>query len=156
MIKRLVLMSMFMVTKGYSQQHVAVDITSLKSLYTSPSDTLYMVHFFATWCKPCIKELPKLLALDSQNSKINHKLILVCLEDEKTSSDAMEKLALQLRIKHTIYLLNPKNVNQWINDIDPRWSGSLPMTLLKKRHKRICIERDLTQKDIHSIINSKK
>ncbi len=43
-----------------------------------PADTTYVVNFWATWCKPCVQELPAFDSLTTENKKL--KVLLVCLD----------------------------------------------------------------------------
>src|SRR5690606_4517140 len=49
-------------------------------LWETPSDTTYVVNFWATWCGPCIKELPHFEKLRSEYANQNVKVILVSLD----------------------------------------------------------------------------
>ena len=46
-------------------------------------DTVYVINFWATWCAPCVKELPYFEALLEKNSEKPFKQILVSLDDDK-------------------------------------------------------------------------
>ena len=62
----------------------------LKPLLHRDSDTTYLVNFWATWCAPCVQELPYFLELDSINRDQPFKLILVSLDFKKDYSRKLE------------------------------------------------------------------
>src|SRR4051812_45166843 len=64
---------------SYSQVKV-IRYNDLKKIQNRQDDTTYVVNFWATWCKPCVQELPYLDALTSQYSDQKIKVLLVCLD----------------------------------------------------------------------------
>jgi len=70
-----------------SAQHIQViKFNELKQRVFNQSDTTYVVNFFASWCAPCLKEIPAFLQLidSTQNSKT--KVLLVSV-DFKTNAE---------------------------------------------------------------------
>lgn len=99
------------------------DILSLKD-----GEELYVVNFWATWCGPCVKELPYFNALEKELAgKV--KFLYVSLDFTKS----IEKKLLPFMDKEEIgqvVFLDQKKVNEWLPKIDENWSGAIPATLI--------------------------
>lgn len=114
----------------------------------SNNDTTYIVNFWATWCKPCIEELP---AFDSLYQVIKDKKIKVVLvsldfiDDLKTKVNPFLK---KNKIKSNCVLLDEVNGNNFINKISKNWSGAIPATLFKNQSHLILIENKLNLKEL--------
>jgi thiol-disulfide isomerase/thioredoxin len=103
-----------------------------------------VVNFFASWCAPCLKEIPAFLQLidSSQNSKT--KVLLVSVDFKIDAEKNLEPI-INKYLLPPIYLLDEPNGNVWINEIDNNWSGAIPATLIvKKNRKRRFIVTSLT------------
>ena len=114
-------------------------------------DTTYVVNFWATWCKPCIQELPAFDSLDVLSKGSATKIILVSLdfkEDAKKTSDFLTRRS----INAECVLLDEVNGNDFINKIDPKWSGAIPATLLKKSSTQIFLEKKLNLAELKKSI----
>jgi thiol-disulfide isomerase/thioredoxin len=57
-----------------------VKIEDLKKVYVRPVDTTYVVNFFATWCGPCMMEMPVLNNFYKTHKNTNIQLIFVSLD----------------------------------------------------------------------------
>lgn len=119
-----------------SAQHIQViKFNELKQRVFNQSDTTYVVNFFASWCAPCLKEIPAFLQLiDSlQNSKT--KVLLVSVDFKTDAEKNLEPIINKYQLP-PIYLLDEPNGNIWINEIDNNWSGAIPATLIVKKNKK--------------------
>ena len=57
-----------------------VKIDDLKKVYTKPNDTTYIINFFATWCGPCMQEIPILNKFYEEHKNTATQLIFVSLD----------------------------------------------------------------------------
>jgi len=116
-----------------SQNIQIVKFDALKQHIYNNSDTVYIVNFFASWCKPCIQEMPELLSFAKgiKNSKI--KLVFVSVDFKKDQEKLLQ--IVQKNNLQNVYLLDESNVNNWINKVDKQWSGAIPATLIIKKGK---------------------
>ena len=60
-----------------------VDMDQLQKGVNRNNDTLYVVNFWATWCKPCVNEMPFFLASDAKFRTHPVKVLFVSLNSPK-------------------------------------------------------------------------
>jgi len=110
-----------------------------------------LVNFWATWCKPCIKELPYFEALSADMQKKNLKVLLVSLDMDKTRA---EKYAQKKQLQSEVLYLDEVDFNAWIGKISPDWSGAIPATLMvSPAGKRAFHEGSFTQDELFETVN---
>jgi thiol-disulfide isomerase/thioredoxin len=119
----------------------------LKPLLHNDNDTTYVVNFWATWCAPCVKELPYFVALDSIYLKGPFKLILVSLDFKKDYLSKLQPFVTNRNLEPFVLVLEDSRANYWIEDIDPSWSGAIPATLVYRGSKRTFYERSFHHVD---------
>ncbi|MFY7734298.1 MAG: TlpA family protein disulfide reductase [Bacteroidia bacterium] len=127
---------LFIIAINCNGQHIQViKFNELKQRVFNQSDTTYVLNFFASWCAPCLKEIPAFLQLidSSQNSKT--KVLLVSVDFKTNAEKNLEPIINKYQLP-PIYLLDEPNGNIWINEIDNNWSGAIPATLVVKKNKK--------------------
>ncbi len=117
-------------------------------------DTLYVVNFWATWCAPCVQELPEFAALEEKYKSLPVKTLLVSLDFKET----LPKIPLFIKRKKLtpeVAWLNETNANKFIPKIDDRWQGSIPATLIiSSRHSyKNFFEGVITAKQLSLLID---
>ena len=126
-------------SKDLTQEIKVVQYEQLKQVFTQNDDILYVINFWATWCAPCVGELPDFMEVNSkmkENSK--YKMILVSLDDAEKLDDTVKKMAKDLNLNVEQYLLDDvKRMNEWIPAINSDWSGTIPATLFIKNGKTL-------------------
>lgn len=132
-----------------------VEFDELISLMASDSGNgkIEVINFWATWCKPCITEIPYFQAVHNADDRVHVTLVSLDFADEFQTKVVpfVEKNGLTA----DILLLNDLDYNSWIDKVDPSWSGAIPATLVinHKNGKRKFIERELEEGEIESIID---
>lgn len=105
------------------------------------NDTTYIINFWATWCGPCVKELPYFEKLNDVYRSQKLKVVLVSLDFEKhIDRKLLPFLNKKNILSDVVVLLDPKE-SKWIDKVDPSWSGAIPITIIKKKNERKFYER---------------
>ncbi len=141
------------ITIGFSQNPRVVKISEIESLIVTKSDKIQVINFWATWCAPCVKEMPILEKANLENGNI--KVTLVSLDlDIDPSPEKVFKFVERKKITSRVLILDEHDPNSWIDKIDNQWSGALPATLLvnTKTGNRKFIERELREGELDDLI----
>ncbi len=96
------------------------------------NDTIYVINFWATWCKPCIEEMPYFEQLHDIKLDSPIKVVLVSLDFEDNLTSKVIPFVTKNNIKSEVLLMGNTKYQTWIDLINPDWSGSIPATLLRK------------------------
>ncbi len=101
-----------------------------------------VVNFWATWCAPCVKELPYFEQLNKENKSV--KVITVSLDFEKDFDTKLKTFLNKKKYTFITTFLAAKDYNNWISKVDDDWSGSIPATLIINGDKKIFVEKDFS------------
>jgi thiol-disulfide isomerase/thioredoxin len=132
-----------------------VNFDQLEPYLHKTNDTIYLVNFWATWCAPCIKELPAIEAAVKKYSGKKFKVLLVSLDFPRELSSRLMPFVQSNHITSGVFLLNDPDQNRWIDKVDAKWSGEIPFTLLYGRNFRESYPHAFTFEELDSIINLK-
>jgi len=125
----------------------------LKDLSFKVNDTLYVVNFWATWCKPCIEEMPHFIQL-AENLKDQPVRFFLVSMDFKSQEEKLREFVLKKEIPLPVYQLIPENINHFINQIDPDWSGAIPATAYYRNAQKVYFyEGEYTFETLSSTLN---
>lgn len=130
-----------LISNSILAQKVAVydNYASLQKEILSDKNTIYVVNFWATWCAPCVKELPHFEQLNAEKNNI--KVVLISLDFKNTLESKLKPFIEKKSIKSEVVLLTDKDYNTWLPMVDKDWSGSIPATLIVKNGKRFFVEK---------------
>jgi thiol-disulfide isomerase/thioredoxin len=141
-----------------SQGERKISKAELTSILKNPSDKLHVINFWATWCAPCVAELPEFQKTvnEADGSKVD--FLFVSLD---FPSDADRKLMPFLKKNNytfNVVLMTETDYNSWIDDVDPGWQGNIPATLFFNHSRKIRhfiaepIDKNMLTKTIHSLL----
>lgn len=128
--------------KDVAQPNASVpiyDYEGLKHLLQKNNDTTYVINLWATWCKPCVKELPYFEEIHEVYKKEKLKVILVSLDFKNQIEKKLIPFIQKNNLKPTVVVLTDPDSN--IDNIDTEWSGSIPATIVYRQDKRAFYEK---------------
>jgi len=134
--------------KGYNQNVKLLNIDQLNERIKNGKDSTFVVNFWATWCAPCIKELPHFEKLSAEHKSEKLAVLLISLDFKSKLESNVIPFAKRKNLKNEVFLLNESDPQQFIDRIDPSWSGSIPATLFIKNEKRKFIESEFTYEQL--------
>lgn len=124
-----------------------------KLLQPKNNDTTYVINFWATWCKPCVAELPYITDLEKKFADKKIKVYIVSL-DFKKYHDKMLAFLKKKGITTSAVLLSDPDANAWINKVDERWSGSIPATVIFNNTKHSFYEKEFHEAELYKIVET--
>jgi thiol-disulfide isomerase/thioredoxin len=102
---------------------------------TATNDTTYVVNFWATWCAPCIKELPDFEKVNTNYAGKKVKVILVSMDFPEDYDTKLIPFIKKKNVLSEVVMLNETKPDIFINKINPKWQGSIPATMIINKSK---------------------
>ncbi len=134
-----------------SKKVVSLNFEELERQYLQKkNDSIYVINFWATWCKPCIKELPAFERLASDYSDKKVKLLLVSLDFPDKLESQVIPFIKKNNIQSEVVLLDDSDANSWIPKVSPQWSGAIPATVIYKKDIRKFYEQSFTFEELET------
>lgn len=138
----------------FAQNVEVVSFSELERRLDTRNDTTYVVNFWATWCSPCVEELPLFERLKSEHAGSKLRVILVSLDFKSHIDKKVVPFVKQHRLQSDVWLLDEQDANSYIDKISPRWSGAIPATLIYNgaRQVRLFFEKQFQDSELESIV----
>lgn len=124
--------------------------------YAATNDSVLVINFWATFCAPCIAELPYFHSITNKYKKENVKLLLVSLDFEEYYPKRIRDFAIKRKYTAEIVWLDEEKPDEFCPRIDPKWTGSMPATLFinKKNGYRKFVEGEMKPEDLEKEIKA--
>jgi thiol-disulfide isomerase/thioredoxin len=120
-----------------AQDFVIYDnIEQLQARIDRAGDTTLVLNFWATWCKPCVEELPCFDELRSYYGTQNVQVVLISLDFKSQLQKKFVPFLKAQQLTSEVALMADQDLNTWIPLIYEEWDGAIPATLVIKGKKR--------------------
>ena len=149
-----IITSIVLVNKIFVQPDISINQVEVINLEGESEDlTNYLgkplvINYWATWCKPCVEELPYFEELNKYAFGKPMKVVLVSLDFKKQLDTKLITFMNEFQIQSDLVVLNDPDSNRWISEVDENWSGAIPVTLVYNAKHRLFLEmtfEDFTQ-----------
>jgi thiol-disulfide isomerase/thioredoxin len=97
----------------------------LATVLKSNSARVIMTHYFATWCKPCMEELP---VFDSLNQLNKENVLIQFVSLDLKNNRHLKKKIQRLNLPGNCFYLEPNA--SMMKDSSFYWDGTLPFTVM--------------------------
>lgn len=127
-----------------------ISFEEFEAMTLEPSSKLRVYNFWATWCAPCVKEMPYFDQAAANNPDL--ELVFISMDDGR-NPDRVTNFIQKRKVKAPVFLLDDVDYNRWIDKVDPSWSGAIPATLfIKSSGERYFHEGELEEEELNTII----
>jgi len=118
------------------------------------SDKLRIYNFWATWCKPCILEMPFFEEIaESKKDRVELNFMSVDYADQVESK--VKPFLRKKNIKSRVMVIDDLDYNSWIDKVDPQWSGAIPATvIITPDGRRLFYEKEFKKEELQKLIDS--
>jgi len=157
----LIVLFFFFGISMHSQEVKAVKVTEL-SKTISESKTPLIVNFWATFCVPCIQEIPYFQEMVREYKSKNVSLLFVSLDLKEAYPTKVNAMAKRLNLTYPVVWLNETNADYFCPKIDTSWSGGMPSSLFVNNatgyHKFFedQLSKEKLEKEIQEMIKPKQ
>lgn len=144
---------LFSAYASFGQPKDLVKLDQFQKALGDEKERVQVINFWATWCAPCLKELPLFEKLNEERKDVKVRLVSLDM-DLDPNPDKVRNFVNRKKLKSEVMILNEKDPNSWIDKIDKRWSGALPATLVvnNRNGKRKFVEGELKAGDLEKLI----
>lgn len=145
-MKNLLYIAFILTGMQLSAQQVSYKtFAEVDSFLHGTQDTTYVINLWATWCKPCVAELPYFGQADSIFEGKAVRIILLSLDAQNRWESALIPFLDTHDLQAEVWAMYAERPADWIDRIAPEWSGAIPGTLIfnPARSKRIFIENEI-------------
>ncbi|EOR93645.1 Redoxin domain protein [Arcticibacter svalbardensis MN12-7] len=133
-----------------------VKLLSLNDLDTrlaQGKDTTYVINFWATWCAPCVAELPHFEKLQQENKTSPLKVILISVDSKSKILTLVDPFIKKQQLKSEVYVFEEPDQQVYIDHINKNWTGSIPATLVVNTARATChfYEKEFEYEELRKI-----
>jgi thiol-disulfide isomerase/thioredoxin len=140
---------------SYKHQPRVLSFNDLEPHLYLSNDTTYLVNFWASWCTPCVDELPAFEKIEEEYKSKKVKVLLVSLDFPNQVESRLVPFIEKYQINSEVLVLNDPDANKWIDKVDKKWSGALPATLIYNSKTRDFREGSFTYEELKIIVEQK-
>jgi len=115
-----------------AQEVRLMNLATLEERLEAGGDTIFVLNFWATWCVPCVEEIPHFLVFSNKEHAVPKKLLFISLDSPSKVDSLVTPFVRKNQMlgkTSEVYVLNEKNQQKYIERIDASWSGAIPASL---------------------------
>ncbi|MGB7582508.1 MAG: redoxin domain-containing protein [Sedimentisphaerales bacterium] len=118
----------------WAKEAVEVNLTDangVREIMKNNSGKLRLVNIWATWCGPCVIEMPELVNINRMYRGRAFEMVTIG-GDMPSKKDDVIKFLKDKQVSCTNYLFNSDDRTELSGVIDKKWEGGIPYTVIIK------------------------
>lgn len=131
------LVVIFFTGTAFSQQLVSMSFTQFQDEIGKHSDKTLIINFWATWCRPCVEELPAFEKVNAEYASKGVEVWLINLDFNSAVETSVKPFMEKRGIKSRVIHITDTDPNEWVDKVDKNWGGNIPATLIYSMGKRV-------------------
>lgn len=154
-MKKVLPILLFFASIGLSAQDIPFIKGEQISIWkNADTDTVFVLNFWATWCAPCVEELPVFEKLNKNYADKKVKIVLVSTDFKKQVESKVKPFVKEKGLEGLAVFMDESNPNKWIDSVDTSWSGAIPATLVWSKRKGVSqfFEKKLTYEELEAAV----
>ncbi len=153
-----ILLALIFSVMGITAQAQEIKVWKLADLERAiaQSNKPTVLNFWATFCQPCLKEIPYFQELVKKYEKQGVQLILVSVDGKEEYPKKIQAIAKRFKFTAPIVFLNESNADLFCPAVDPKWSGAIPASLFinNKKGYRQFFEDELSKQAFEAAVKA--
>ncbi|MFY0607519.1 MAG: redoxin domain-containing protein [Cyclobacteriaceae bacterium] len=144
-------LALFIGHGAMSQSVTPIGLKELENEMSQTSDELRVYNFWASWCGPCIQEMPH---FDELSKDTNVTLVSLDFEEDlQKAANILNKKKISL----SSYLLTEQDMDKYIAVLGESWSGAIPATvIISASGQRFFYEGSFDKEELFDLVSSMK
>lgn len=132
-----------------------IKVPDLEKILASPGNKLYVLNLWATWCPPCVKELPAFEKTAAHYDQDKVQFIMVSLDFPSQIDKQLMPFLRKNNLSLDVSVMMDIDYDSWISKIDPSWQGNIPATLFfnNSRKTRYFHTGELNESELKTLID---
>lgn len=122
--------SSFEIDEDTSKLASMTNFQDFEQLLATEKGKVVLVNIWATWCKPCVHEMPFLEKLHQNYQDKGVKIVTLSIDDVAKADSLVVPFWEEMNFSMDNYLVTAEDTGAFINKIDPLWIGLLPTTFI--------------------------
>jgi thiol-disulfide isomerase/thioredoxin len=155
-MRKLILLACFtwLASNAQAQAVTVLKYEALADTIARHPHKLLLVNYWATWCKPCVKELPYFVKIANAYASQGLGVCFVSLDDAEGIEFTVKPFLQRRPLTGTVLLLDEVDGNRWIGRMNPDWSGAIPATFIYGPGGTLLFfrEGELTEADLETTL----
>ncbi len=129
-----------------------MDFDAFYPMLSKENDTIYVINFWATWCAPCVREIPAFEQLYASYKDQLVQVVLVSLDNPDHLESRVLPFLERMDVQSRVILLDDPRSSRWIPRVSEEWTGAIPATIVQARNHHAFYEREFKFEELEEII----
>ncbi len=129
-----------------------MDFDTFAPWLSKDNDTIYVINFWATWCAPCVREIPAFEELYHTYKDQLVQVMLISLDNPNHLESRVLPFLERMNVQSRVILLDDPRSNRWIPLVSEEWTGAIPATVIYSRKYNAFYEREFKFEELEEII----